>query len=54
MRFVKYLGIGAPSSRWDLSLEYEVEDDDEKSEEGDAKDGNGSDESEDGNVDVGF
>ena len=54
MRFVKYLGIGAPSSRWDLSLEYEVEDDNEGSEEGDAKDGNGSDESEDGNVDVGF
>jgi hypothetical protein len=54
MRFVKYLGIGAPSSRWDLSLEYEVEDDVEGSEEGDAKDGNGSDESEDGNVDVGF
>jgi len=52
MRFVKYLGIGAPSSRWDLSLEYEVEDDDEKSEEGDAKDGNESDKS-DGNVDVG-
>jgi len=52
MRFVKYLGIGAPSSRWDLSLEYEVEDDDEKSEEGDAKDDNESDKS-DGNVDVG-
>lgn len=27
MRFVKYVGSGAPSSRWDLSLEYEVEDD---------------------------
>ena len=26
MRFVKYVGSGAPSSRWDLSLEYEVED----------------------------
>ena len=47
MRFVKYLGIGAPSSRWDLSLEYEVEDDGEESEEVDAKDGNESD----GNVD---
>ncbi len=29
MRFVKYLGIGAPSSRWDLCLEYEVKDDDD-------------------------
>lgn len=29
MRFVKYLGIGAPSSRWDLTLEYEVEDNNE-------------------------
>ena len=29
MRFVKYLGIGAPSSRWDLCLEYELDDDDE-------------------------
>ena len=28
MRFVKYLGIGAPSSRWDVSLEYELEVDD--------------------------
>ena len=28
MRFVKYLGVGAPSSRWDVSLEYELEVDD--------------------------
>lgn len=27
MRFVKYVGSGAPSSRWDLSLEYAVPDD---------------------------
>ena len=26
MRFVKYVGSGAPSSRWDISLEYEVSD----------------------------
>lgn len=26
MRFVKYVGCRAPSSRWDLSMEYEVED----------------------------
>ena len=29
MRFVKYVGSGAPGSRWDLSLEYEIKDDDE-------------------------
>lgn len=27
MRFVKYVGCGAPSSRWDISLEYELDDD---------------------------
>jgi hypothetical protein len=54
MRFVKYLGIGAPSSRWDLSLEYEVEDDDEEMEENDESERkDGSDASED-NIDVGF
>lgn len=26
MRFVKYVGCRAPSSRWDVSMEYEVED----------------------------
>mmetsp|Transcript_25042 Transcript_25042/g.54593 ORF Transcript_25042/g.54593 Transcript_25042/m.54593 type:complete len:640 (+) Transcript_25042:321-2240(+) len=26
MRFVKYVGSSAPSSRWDISLEYEVDD----------------------------
>lgn len=30
MRFVKYVGCSAPSSRWDISLEYEVEQDDEE------------------------
>ena len=25
MRFVKYVGAGAPSSRWDIALEYDVE-----------------------------
>mmetsp|Transcript_8658 Transcript_8658/g.18491 ORF Transcript_8658/g.18491 Transcript_8658/m.18491 type:complete len:613 (+) Transcript_8658:124-1962(+) len=25
MRFVKYVGCGAPSSRWDLALEYDVD-----------------------------
>ena len=42
MRFVKYLGIGAPSSRWDLCLEYEVEDDDDTNDA--SKDGNNADE----------
>jgi len=28
MRFVKYLGCQAPSSRWDIAMEYEVECDD--------------------------
>lgn len=42
MRFVKYLGIGAPSSRWDLCLEYEVEDDDDVNDA--SKDGNDADE----------
>lgn len=27
MRFVKYVGCQAPSSRWDISMEYEVNDD---------------------------
>jgi hypothetical protein len=26
MRFVKYVGCRAPSSRWDISMEFEVED----------------------------
>lgn len=30
MRFVKYVGSRAPSSRWDISLEYEVEEDQEE------------------------
>ncbi len=25
MRFVKYVGAGAPSSRWDIAMEYEVD-----------------------------
>jgi len=37
MRFVKYVGAGAPSSRWDIALEYDVNsdytDDDEDNEE---------------------
>lgn len=32
MRFVKYVGCRAPSSRWDISLEYELEDDSEQDE----------------------
>lgn len=31
MRFIKYVASGAPSSRWDLSFEYEVEDDSDDS-----------------------
>lgn len=30
MRFVKYVGCRAPSSRWDVSMEYEVADDEEQ------------------------
>lgn len=30
MRFVKYVGSGAPGSRWDLSLEYEINNENEK------------------------
>lgn len=29
MRFVKYVGAGAPSSRWDIALEYEVDSSDD-------------------------
>mmetsp|Transcript_14322 Transcript_14322/g.18716 ORF Transcript_14322/g.18716 Transcript_14322/m.18716 type:complete len:585 (-) Transcript_14322:135-1889(-) len=32
MRFVKYVGSTAPSSRFDISMEYEVEDNDEEEE----------------------
>ncbi|KAL7542464.1 hypothetical protein ACHAXR_011802 [Thalassiosira sp. AJA248-18] len=28
MRFVKYVGVGAPSSRWDIALEYDIKSDD--------------------------
>ena len=27
MKFVKYVGSGAPSSRWDIALEYDVKSD---------------------------
>ncbi len=37
MRFVKYLGSGAPSSRWDISLEYELEENEDDDEEQDPK-----------------
>jgi hypothetical protein len=33
MRFVKYVASGAPSSRWDLALEYEIPPDEDESEE---------------------
>jgi hypothetical protein len=42
MRFVKYVGCRAPSSRWDVSMEYEVEDNDEEGGEEDGGEG-GSD-----------
>lgn len=29
MRFIKYVGCGAPSSRWDIAMEYELVDDDD-------------------------
>jgi hypothetical protein len=32
MKFVKYVSCGAPSSRWDIAFEYNVEVDDENSE----------------------
>lgn len=47
MRFVKYVGIGAPSSRFDISLEYEVEDDEDEDEH------NGNEE-DDASQDIGF
>lgn len=46
MRFVKYLGSAAPSSRWDLSMEYEVEeieDDDEETEDEEEQEEGGND-----------
>lgn len=50
MRFVKYLGIGAPSSRWDLSMEYEVEED----ENDEVSENDRGEDNESGNDDVGF
>jgi hypothetical protein len=40
MRFVKYVGAGAPSSRWDIAMEYEVDasDDADSSDEHDGAD----------------
>ncbi len=32
MRFVKYVGAAAPSSRWDVAMEYRPEDDDSEEE----------------------
>jgi prolyl 3-hydroxylase /prolyl 3,4-dihydroxylase len=40
MRFIKYVGSRAPSSRWDISMEYQVpEDQDDRNEEDDPNDG---------------
>ena len=39
MRFVKYVGAGAPSSRWDVALEYDVEADDDEEGEDEEEDG---------------
>mmetsp|Transcript_22034 Transcript_22034/g.47916 ORF Transcript_22034/g.47916 Transcript_22034/m.47916 type:complete len:600 (+) Transcript_22034:224-2023(+) len=38
MRFVKYVGSGAPSSRWDIALEYDVDVDDTDDEKNDEDD----------------
>ncbi len=42
MRFIKYVGVGALSSRWDFTIEYDVEaggsDDDEVGNDGNVKD----------------
>jgi hypothetical protein len=32
MRFVKYVGSGAPGSRWDVAIEYEIDDEDTETE----------------------
>lgn len=40
MRFVKYVGAGAPSSRWDVALEYDVKSDEADEEDGDETDPN--------------
>lgn len=45
MRFVKYVGAGAPSARWDIAMEYEVEEQDEEEEE---EEGDDDDEAESG------
>ncbi|KAL7481521.1 hypothetical protein ACHAW6_007212 [Cyclotella cf. meneghiniana] len=36
MRFVKYVGIGAPSSRWDIALEYDVKSNEDSDDENSA------------------
>jgi hypothetical protein len=43
MRFVKYVGIGAPSSRWDISLEYELPEMEEEEDDYDDDDENDHD-----------
>jgi hypothetical protein len=40
MKFVKYLSFLAPSSRWDVAMEYRPEDDsDDEEEEGEGQEG---------------
>jgi prolyl 3-hydroxylase /prolyl 3,4-dihydroxylase len=46
MRFVKYLSIQAPSSRWDIALEYRVAEDDDDEDDGVDDDDDGGDEAE--------
>merc|ERR1719296_310427 len=38
MKFVKYVGCNAPSSRWDIAFEYQTLDDDDEEENGDDED----------------
>lgn len=49
MRFIKYVSANAPSSRWDVAVEYQFQasnddqgDDDEDDDEDDAEGGDGS------------
>lgn len=48
MKFIKYLSANAPGSRWDVAVEYEIENSGDSEDSEDSEDGNDSDDS-DGN-----
>ena len=41
MRFIKYVSAAAPSSRWDIALEYDVLSEDTDDDDSDHKDDDG-------------